>query len=54
MSKSLKNTFYKQFSLILICSVVLISAIVIRAERLLLTRDLQDKGESIAKIGSSD
>ncbi len=53
MSKPLRHTFYQRFSLILICSVLLVSAMVIWAERLLLTGDLRDKGESIAAILSS-
>lgn len=53
MSKSLKNTLYQRLSMILVCSVVVISGIVIRTERLLLTNDLQDKGDSIARILSS-
>ncbi|HEB69000.1 MAG TPA: PAS domain S-box protein [Desulfobulbus sp.] len=53
MSKSLKNTLYQRFSMILVCSVVVISGLVIRTERLLLTNDLQDKGDSIARILSS-
>ena len=52
-TQPLKHSFYRYFSLILVCSVVLISVLVIRAERLLLTRDLHDKGESIAAILSS-
>lgn len=39
--------------MILVCSVVVISGLVIRTERLLLTNDLQDKGDSIARILSS-
>lgn len=53
MNKPLKNTFYKRFSIILVGSVVVISSMVIRTERLLLTNDLQDKGDSIARILSS-
>ena len=53
MNKPLKNTLYKRFSIILVGSVVVISSMVIRAERLLLTNDLQDKGDSIARILSS-
>ncbi len=53
MNKSIKNTFYRRFSLILVFSVVAISLMVIRTERLLLTSDLQDKGDSIARILSS-
>lgn len=53
MNKSIKYTFYRRFSLILIFSVVIISLLVIRTERLLLTSDLQDKGDSIARILSS-
>ncbi len=53
MNQSIKQTFYRRFSLILILSAVIISAALIRFERLLLSRDLEDKGKSIAQILSS-
>jgi PAS domain S-box-containing protein len=53
MNTSLKQTFYKRLSVILIASVIVVSALVIRLERLLLSEDLKDKGTSIASILSS-
>ena len=53
MNKPLRHSFYKRFSLILVLSVIGISVMVIRVERVLLIRDLEDKGRSIAQILSS-
>ena len=53
MNKPLRHSFYKRCSLILVLSVIGISVMVIRVERVLLIRDLEDKGRSIAQILAS-
>jgi len=53
MNRPLRHSFYKRFSLMLVLSVIAISAMIIRIERILLINDLEDKGKSIAQILSS-
>lgn len=49
MDKPLQHCFYKRFSLILLVSVVVASVIIIRAERMMLIQDVEQKGVNIAQ-----
>lgn len=53
MSIPLKKSFYTRLSIVVIISVFLLSLFVIKIERLILFNDLNDKGESIARILSA-
>jgi two-component system NtrC family sensor kinase len=50
MPQTLKKTFFRRLNLLAILSALLFGLILVRAERLILTDDLHDKGESIAGI----
>ena len=53
MPSSLKTTFFRRLNLLAVFSALLFAILLVRAERMILLNDLQNKGDSIAKILAS-
>lgn len=53
MSRTLSQIFFRQIHAIALCSAIVISVLVVYTERIILTNDLIDKGDTIAKVLSA-